>query len=195
MAIAISFFDLLMLIIFICVAPFVAWGLFSLMTLISTILKVRRGNIRIWKTLPNDQVVKFWARPEGGKIKIKSRNPGGILKESTIEVELGKGWIWREGAVPFILLDKDNIQVPWKVNFVGEGVPKEIVDEIADTAYQSGVMVGFANLNNIKQIMIFVLIAIIVGGIGIFLNYYFWVNVHVVTQVVNIVASNTTTTI
>ena len=178
---------------FLIVSPFIAWGIYAMCALVGTVMRVRTGNVKVWKVLPNDQVIKFWAKPEGGKIKLKTKNPNGILNESIIEVNLGKGWIWREGGVPFIKLDKDNNQVSWKINELSTSVPKEIIDEIADTAWASGTMVGFSNLKNIKQIMTFVILNIAITAIIGFVIIYFVNSIHITTQVVNVISTTTTT--
>jgi hypothetical protein len=172
--------------------PFCIWGVFHLVLLIDTLLKVRKGYIKVWKLLPNDQIVKFWSRPSGGKIKIKSK--GSVTGENDLPIELGKGWIWREGGVPIIKLDKDNKQIKWEVNVIEAGIPKEVIDELADTSFVAGMLVGFKQGKELKRIQLLLVILAIMIVMAMFLNYYQIANIKIVTQVVNVVATNVTQT-
>jgi hypothetical protein len=81
--------------IYVLMAPWFAIGVFKFVTWIDALFKVRSGHIKVFKILPNDQLVKFWVRPIGGKITFKAKNPLGISDKSTMTVQLSKGWVWR----------------------------------------------------------------------------------------------------
>lgn len=182
----------IILLICIWVTPFFIWGIMNFIALISSFLKVRRGMIKIMKTLPNDQVIEFWARPTGGKITIKSSNPMSVSGKSTIEVRLKKGWIWRKGFVPFIKLDKDDNQIGWSVNELSEdSVPKEVIDEMSDTSFAAGMMVGFRGNKDIKILRLMMMILIVIMIVSIAFNYYFWSHTQIVTQVVQVIGNVT----
>jgi hypothetical protein len=184
--------DLLVLIIFLLIAPFAVVGLYKLFQLIDTLFKVRRGFIKVWKLLPNDQITEFWSRSAGGKIRVKSSNPGSISDSSTLQVKLGKGWVWRKGNVPFIKLDKDNNQIQWEQNSISSDLPKEIVDEMNDTSFTAGTMVGFGQNKQLKFLTMLIVVALAVSAVGILLNYYLISNIHITTQTVAITGYNLT---
>jgi hypothetical protein len=169
--------------------PFFVWGMMMFVKLIDTFLKVRGGSLRVMKALPNDQVVEFWARPLGGKIVIKSSNPSGITDKTTLVVNLTKGWVWRRGMTPFIKLDKNNNQIAWERNKIEGEIPKEVVDEIADTSFAAGMMIGIKGNKDIKRIVLLMTIIALVSVLGIVLNYYFWSHAKIITQVVQVVNS------
>ena len=180
--------EFILIILYFFFLPFISWGFINLFMLVDSFLKVRKGYIKVWKLLPNDQTVKFWARPAGGKIKLKSSNPSGGLSTALQSVSLGKGWIWREGGVPFIKLDKDNVQIPWEANRLDadKGLSREIVDELADTSFAAGMMVGLRTGKELKMLLMFIIIIVIVTVAGIGLNYYLWSNISVIHQTVTV---------
>jgi len=184
----------MVIIILICiwVMPFFTWGIIQFFTLIASFLKVRKGQVKVWKTLPNDQVIEFWAQPSGGKITIKSANPASVSGKTTLGVNLTKGWIWRKGFIPFIKLDKDDNQVKWSINEISEGsVPKEVIDEMTDTSFAAGMMVGFRGNKEMKAMKMLLMILLVLMVVGIIFNYYFWSHTHIITQTVQVMGNVT----
>lgn len=179
-----DFQTFLFVLMYLVLLPFVIIGVVKLMMVVAAAMKVRRGYIRVDKLLANDQLSRFWALPQGGKITFPAKNPAGVRDKTTMPVKLSKGWVWRDGNIPFIKLDKNNDQIPWEVNVVNE-VPKEIIDEMTDTAYTAGLLLGSNFQNDIRKMMMFMLVVVVLVAISIFLNYYLWSNIHVVTQSVD----------
>lgn len=191
--------EFVLMLVFVMMMPIYIVGLVGAVNWIAGIMKVRSGHIKIRKVLANDQTVEFWVRPQGKKISLRDKSDRGVMAEREMEVDLSKDYLKRNGGTPYILLDSNNVQIPWRVGQIGKNVPQEIVDEIADTAFSSGMMIGFKGMKQMGMLVILVCGVGLISLVGIIVGYYFWTNpnvisqvVQVTTQVLNITTSNTT---
>lgn len=181
-----DFQSFVFVLLYIGTMPFVMVGVLRILSTLSANFKVRKGFIRVDKLLANDQLRKFWVLPQGQKITFNTINSVGVRAETTMTIKLEKGWVWRDGNIPFIKLDRNDRQIPWEINVV-QDVPKEIIDEMADTAYTAGLLLGANFRGDIKKITMMLLIVAIMVGAGILTQFYFWNNLHITTQAVNVI--------